>query len=212
MFSLLLKELIFEFYLTLKSKKCRFRVPEVTYLGHVLSKEGIKKDPANVQKIKDFPKPRNVKEVQSMIGLFNYYKRFIKGFSHLIKPITSLLKKDTEFVCSLECENAFLQLKHALTSSVTLAYPDFSKGFILACDASGHASGYVISQLDDNNRERPIAFSGRCLRPNELKWSTTEKECLAVLEGIKAFHVYLAGKKFKIKTDHQALQCLRQIK
>lgn len=198
--------------LTLKPSKCLFARPEVTYLGHVISKKGVHADISKVQAVQSFPVPKNQQQLRSFLGLCNYYKKFVKGYSHIVSPLNKLLRKDFPFEWSVKCQEAFDQLKSSLCSSPILIYPNLSKPFILTTDASGTAIGYILGQLDANGNEAVIAYNGRSLTPAERKWPIGELECLAVLEGIKTFHVYLANSRFKIYTDHQALTWLSKVK
>ena len=136
----------------------------------------------------------------------NYYRKFVQNYSKISSPLNNLLRKDVKFEWTNECQNSFDSMKKALISSPILSYPDMSKNFILTCDASSSAIGFVLGQLDDDNKEHVIAFGGRSLSPCEKKWSTSEQEMLAVLEGIRAYRIYLSDKKFTIYTDHKALK------
>ena len=198
--------------LTLKPNKCRFALKEVQYLGHVITKDGVCVDVAKTDAMRSFPVPTTQKEVRSFLGLCNYYRKFVKDYSKIASPLNALLSKDDKFSWTMECQRAFDKLKSALTSPPVLAYPDHNKGFILTADASGTAIGYILGQLDDNNQERVIAYGGRSLNIHERKYNITERECLAIIEGIKSFHVYLAGQRFKVFTDHVALKWLMSIK
>lgn len=140
------------------------------------------------------------------LGMCNYYRKFVKNYSKITTPLNNLLRKDVTFKWTSQCQNAFDSLKKALLSSPILSYPDMNKNFILTCDASSSAIGFVLGQLDDSGKEHVIAFGGRSLSPCEKKWSTSEQEMLAVLEGIKAYKIYLSDKKFTIYTDHKALK------
>ncbi|CAC5402690.1 unnamed protein product [Mytilus coruscus] len=198
--------------LTLKPSKCEFAQKEVLYLGHRISREGVKVDQSKVEAVKSFPVPKTETQVRSFLGLCNYYRKFIKNFAYIAKPLTNFTKKEVPFEWSEKCQKSFDKLKDALCSPPVLAYPDLSKPFILTTDASGTAIGYILGQFDSEGRERVCAYNGRSLSQSETKWSISEKECLAVLEGIKNYHVYLANSHFKIYTDHQALNWLSSIK
>jgi len=198
--------------LRLKPSKCHFAVKEVVYLGHVISKQGVSPDPAKVKLVKEFPVPQTQRDVRAFLGLANYYRKFVKNFSAIATPLNKLLSKDTPFQWTDECQKAFDILKHALTEAPILVYPNFDKQFILYTDASSTAISYILGQLDDEGRERVISYSGRGLKPTEKRWSISERECLAVVEGIKTFKVYLANKKFLVKTDHSAIQFLKKVK
>ena len=154
--------------------------------------------------------PSDTTQLRSFIGLCNYYRRFIRDFAHIATPLNKLLQQDEKFTWSNECQQAFDYLKNALTSEpIMLPFPDFSKEFILYTDASNFSIGYILGQKDQDNREHVISYAGRSLQPGERRWGITDKECLAVIEGVKHFHVYLSGRKFQIYTDHSALKWLQ---
>jgi len=132
--------------LKLQIEKCEFLRKEVTYLGHIISKDGISPDPAKLSAVKDFPTPKKVKDVQSFIELPGYYRKFIKNFSKIAKPLTMLKKKDNKFTWNTEQQNAFASLKEKLTSAPVLNYPDFTRQFLITTAASDYAIGAVLSQ------------------------------------------------------------------
>lgn len=113
----------------------------------------------------------------------NNNRKFVQNYSKITTPLNNLLCKDVKFEWTDECQNSFDSLKKALLSSPMLSYPDMSKNFTLTCDASSSAIGFVLGQLYDNGKEYTIAYGGRSLSPCEKKWSTSEQEMLAVLEG-----------------------------
>ena len=198
--------------LKLKPSKCKFATKKVIYLGHVLSKDGVQVDSSKIEAVASFPTPKCQKDVRSFLGLCNYYRKFVKGFANIASPLNTLLKKNAKFIWSNECQIAFETLKQKLTSAPILAYPDMNKPFILACDASGTAIGYVLGQLDDKGNERVVAYGGRSLRDAERKWCIAERECLALVTAVKEFHAYLACAHFTIYTDHFSLKYLDKIK
>lgn len=198
--------------LTLKPSKCAFALSSVKYLGHVLTKDGVQVDVSKTDTVRSFPIPRNQKELRSFLGLCNYYRKFVKGYSRITNPLTALLCKDTPFTWTEECQSAFDKLRTALTTSPVLAYPDHNKPFTLTTDASGSAIGYILGQTDSTGIERVIAYGGRSLNQHERKYPVSEKEGLAIVEGIKTYHVYLASQPFKIFTDHAALKWLNNVK
>ncbi|CAK1595080.1 unnamed protein product [Parnassius mnemosyne] len=193
--------------LKLQPDKCEFLCKEVAYLGHLINNDGVKPNPEKLKAISEFPVPKCAKDIKSFLGLVSYYRRFIPDFSKLAKPLTSLLKKDTPFCWKNEQQLAFEVLKKKLTTSPVLAYPDFSKPFILTCDASSFAISAILSQ-GKIGKDRPIAFASRTLNKAECNYSVTEKECLAIVFGTKAFRPYLNGRTFTIVTDHKPLQWL----
>ncbi len=198
--------------LKLQPNKCHFARSEVTYLGHILSTEGVKADPSKTDAVRSFPVPRTVTEVRSFLGLCNYYRKFIEGYSKIANPLNSLLTKDAAFSWSVDCQKAFETLKGKLVAAPVLAYPDMRKPFIVTTDASGFAIGYVLGQLDDNGKERAIAYGGRSLKGYEKNWTVSEQECVAVVEAVKNNRIYLTSQPFTIITDHKALVWLQSIK
>ncbi len=197
--------------LKLSPTKCKFFRQEVTFLGHVVDKNGIRPDPDKTKAVANYPQPVNVSELRSFLGLVSYYRNFIENFAKIAQPLVNLLKKDKPFVWAKEQEEAFMQLRKLLCEAPVLAYPDFSKEFILQTDASGYALGAVLSQIFEE-KERPIAYASRTLRQGEKNFSTIEKECLAIIFAIKHFHCYLFGRKFKLITDHAPLRWLMNMK
>ena len=188
--------------LKIKPTKCDFAADNVTYLGHVITEDGNKVDQKKVEAVRDFPVPKNESQLRSFLGLCQYYRRFVFGFSHLSGPLNNLLKKSEKFVWTDECQKSFEKLKEHLITAPVLAYPYMNQPFILTSDASGHAVGYILSQKDHEGVEHPIAYDGRSLQNLERTFSISERECLAVLEGIRAFHPYLAHSTFTVVTDH----------
>ena len=126
-------------------------------------------------------------------------------------PLNQLLKADQKFQWSDTCQHAFQDLKQALTDHPVLVFPNFQKEFLLYTDASDTAVGYILGQLDDDGKERVVAYGGRSMNTSERKWGITDKEGLALIEGIKHFQVYLTGKHFTVLTDHTALKSLRHL-
>ncbi|CAC5362607.1 Retrovirus-related Pol polyprotein from transposon 17.6 [Mytilus coruscus] len=198
--------------LTLKPSKCSFAVTEVKYLGHVISKEGVKVDPEKTSAVATFPEPKTQKDVRSFLGMCNYYRKFVQSYSKITTPLTELLKKDVQIRWTLQCQIAFDNLKTRLTSSPILAYADMNKPFEIICDASDYAIGHMLIQKDDQNRSRVIAYGGRSQGAAERKYHTTEKECLAIVNAIKNNDTYLSNNRFIIHTDHQALCWLQNTK
>ena len=142
------------------------------------------------------------------MGLATYYKRFVKGFSHIAAPLYKLLGESTKFEFTEECKTAFEKLKQALVTAPILRYPDFDKEFVLYCDSSDYSISYILGQKDNEGREVVIHYGHQALRPAEINYPFTHKEGLALVEGIKYYHIYLIGRKFTVFTDHQALKSL----
>lgn len=193
--------------LKLKPSKCQFLKPEVKYLGHIISPNGVRPDPEKVWCVREFPRPRNVKEIRQFLGLVGYYRRHIANFAALARPLTRLTSKSTRFGWNAAAEEAFLTLKQRLVQAPVLRFPDFSKPFILSTDASKHAVGAILSQLFDGE-EHPVAYASRQLSGAEQKYGATEQECLAVVWGIRHFRCYLYGRRFSVVTDCRSLKWL----
>ena len=199
--------------LKLKPSKCQFGIKEVKYLGFVVSEKGISVDLNKIEPILRIPPPTTLKEVRSFLGMAGYYRRFIKDFSKIANPITKLTHQDSEIIWSEECDKAFEEMKDKLTTAPVLAYPDYSKEFILSTDASSVGLGAVLSQYDSEGKEHPVAFASRTLNNAEINYSTTKRECLALIWAVQHFHPYLYSQKdFTIITDHHSLSWLNQNK
>ena len=197
--------------LKIQPDKCEFMRKEVAYLGHIISEKGVSPNPEKTEVIKNFPVPRNPKEIKSFLGLIGYYHKFIPQFSKISKPLTGLLKKDKPFIWSEEQQTAFETLRDILLSPIILQYPDFTKDFIVTTDASNHSVGAILSQ-GEIGQDLPISYASRTLNSAEGNYNTTEKELLAIIWAVKHFRPYIYGRKFKIVTDHRALTWLFNVK
>ena len=200
-----------EAQLKLQPDKCEFLRPEVVYLGHVISKEGVRPDNKKLVAVREFPRPQNIKNVRQFLGLAGYYRRFIKGFSDIAKLLTILTKKDTPFHWGEKQQDAFENLRKKLCEEPVLQYPDFTRPFIVTTDASGIAIGGILSQ-GELGKDKPIAYTSRVLNDAEQKYSTYEKEAVAILHAVTQFRPYLYGRKFKLVTDHKPLVWLQTSK
>jgi hypothetical protein len=163
------------------------------------------------QTIEDYPTPRSVKQLKSYLGLMSYYRRFVSNFSRIATSLHKLLKKDVAYEWSGEHERAFQTLKGKLISPPVFKYPDFNRSFILTTDASGEGLGAVLSQ-GDLGKDLPVAFASRTLNQAEKNYSTTEKELLAIVWGMRYFRPYLYGKQFLVVTDHKPLTWIMNVK
>lgn len=190
--------------LKLQPDKCEFLRREVGYLGHIISDQGVKPDPSKLTAVKEFPQPRNAKNIKQFLGLAGYYRRFISEFSKIARPLTDMLKKDKAFSWGSEQEKAFATLRDALCSKPILQFPDFTRPFVVTTDASGYAIGGVLSQ-GEIGKDLPIAYASRLLNNAERNYSTIEKELLAIVYCVNYFRPYIYGRKFALVTDHRPL-------
>lgn len=197
--------------LKLHPSKCAFATKSIKYLGHIISKDGVRVNPQNIEKLRNFKWPTSAKQVKSFLGMANFYRKFIEGYAKIASPLNKLLKKDQRFKWTPECQTAFETLKTKLTEAPILAYPRFELPFILTIDASDYSVGYILSQIQEG-REHAIAYNGRALHGSELKWHITEKEALALVEGIQHFREYLTNHKFTVFTDNVSVKYLQNIK
>ena len=140
--------------LRLKPRKCRFALEEVEYLGHLVSADGVRTDTKKLRAVEEFSTPHDLKTLRSFIGLATYYRKFVSGFGKVAGPLHALTKKDVPFLWTPACQSAFSKLKELLTSAPVLAYPDFSRPFILETDSSGAGLGAVLAQRQDDNSIR----------------------------------------------------------
>lgn len=199
--------------LKLKISKCFFAQVELEFLGFIVNALGVRPDAKKIEAVRNYPEPKTKKELQALLGLANYYRRFVRGYAEIAHPLTELTKKSIEWVWGDEQRNAFNRIKTVLTSRPLLSYPDFSREFIIQTDASGYGLGAVLSQMQrlpnsDDEVEVVIAYASRHLNERERKWSTTEKECLAIIYAVTVFRPYVYGRVFTCVTDHRPLEWL----
>jgi archaellum component FlaC len=185
--------------LFIKKEKCSFAQEEVGFLGHIIGHGSLKMDGAKVKAINEWEHPTKVTELRSFLGLVNYYRRFIKGYSARAAPLTDLLKKSQGWDWSVRSQKAFDELKAAVMKEPVLALPDFNKNFEVQTDASDFAIGGVLMQGG-----HPIAFESRKLNDAERRYTVQEKEMTAIIHCLRVWRHYLLGSHFVIKTDNVA--------
>ncbi|GJR40295.1 reverse transcriptase domain-containing protein [Tanacetum coccineum] len=193
--------------LVLNWEKCHFMCREGIVLGHKISKSGIEVDRAKVDVIAKLPHPTTVKGVRSFLGHAGFYRRFIQDFSKIARPMTHLLEKETPFVFSKDCIDAFQTLKKKLTEAPILVVPDWNLPFELMCDASDFAIGAVLGQRKTKHFQ-PIHYASKTMTEAQIHYTTTEKEMLAVVYAFEKFRPYLVLSKSIVYTDHSALKYL----
>ena len=171
----------------LKKKKCFFMQPSVEYLGYLVDAEGLHATPQKVDAIVNAPRPKNTQELRSVLGLANYYGKFIRNLAEITHPLNTLLRKNTRWKWSQECEQSFQKLKQRLGSTEVLVHYDAKLPLKLECDASSYGVGAVISHVLPDGSERPIAYASRTMTQSEMNYSQIEKEALALIVGVKNF-------------------------
>ncbi|GBP03435.1 Retrovirus-related Pol polyprotein from transposon 297 [Eumeta japonica] len=190
--------------LKIQVDKCNFMKKETEFLGHILTKEGLKPNPNKIKVIQELELPRTEKQIKSFLGLTGYYRKFVKDYAKVAQPMTKYLRKgakiNTKDPTYIE---SFEKLKLLISSHPILKYPNFDKQFTLTTDASNYAIGAVLSQ-----EGHPVCFASRTLNNHERNYSATDKEFLAILWSVNYLRPYLYGRRFKIFTDHQPIKFL----
>ncbi|XP_042051304.1 uncharacterized protein LOC121796544, partial [Salvia splendens] len=184
-----------------KFSKCEFWLKEVNFLGHVVTSDGIRVDPAKVEAVQEWKSPSTQNEIRSFLGLAGYYRRFIEGFSKIARPMTQQLKKGVKMIWTPECEASFQLLKEKLTTAPILAVPEPETDYAVYTDASKVGLGCVLMQ-----KGKVIAYASRQLKPHELNYPTHDLELAAVVHALKIWRHHLYGVRCEIYTDHKSLK------
>ena len=193
--------------LVLNWEKCHFMVTQGIVLGHIVSKKGIEVDKAKVELISNLPTPKCVRDIRSFLGHAGFYRRFIKDFSAIARPLCNFLAKDAPFAWSQACESAFDKLKTMLVSPPIMRSPNWDLPFEIICDASDYAIGAVLGQKEDK-KAFVIYYASKTLDSAQANYTTTEKEFLAVVFALEKFRSYIVGSPVTVFTDHTALKYL----
>jgi hypothetical protein len=173
----------------------------VSYFWDIIfDHNGLSLNNEKISVIKNYPRPTTLRRLKSLSGLTSYFRRFIKDYSRITNSLRALLKQGAKFQWTDDCEAAFQHLRTALTSAPILAIPDFNREFFLSTDASQFTISFVLSQKDNEGRK------------NEINWTVSEKEALAVLEGVRHYHTYLSSRPFQIITDDLTLSYLKSMR
>jgi hypothetical protein len=184
-----------------KLKKCEFWLEKVSFLGHVISKDGVAVDPSKIEAVMNWERPTNVREIWSFLGLAGYYRRFVEGFSKLSGPLTALTKKNAHFTWSEECEESFQELKQRLVFTLVLTLSRESEKFVVYSDPSLHGLGCVLMQ-----QGKVIDYASRQLKDHEKNYPTHDLELAAIVYALKIWRHYLFQETVEIYTDHKSLK------
>ena len=155
--------------LKLNPKKCCFGCQVVEYLGHILTPDGLRPNPERTTAVKHFPTPHDVNTVQQFLGLASFYRKFAPNFARIAEPLHFLTRKDVQFEWTVACQDSFNCLKKKLIKGPVLAYPDFSKDYVLETDANKQGLGAILSQVHNDGKCHPVSYASRALSPkNEI--------------------------------------------
>ena len=187
--------------LEINRDKCEFCCPQVHYLGFLVNENGLQTDPDKIDPIIKYPVPSNVKDLRRCLGLASWYRQFLPNYATLASPLTVLLKKKQHWIWEEEQQFAFQEIKRCLSETPVLACPNFEIPFVLQTDASNTGLDAVLTQNVDG-KGYVISYASRTLSEAESKYSTTEKECLAIVWSIQNYRPYLEGYKFTVIADH----------
>ena len=195
--------------LTVKLSKCKFAQLSVKFLGHIISENEVRVNPEAIQKVLDWERPKPgtnfPKAMRGFLGLTGWYRKFIPNYADIARPLIDLTKKNAKYEWTDVHEKAFKTLIAALTSAPVLRAPDPSKDYILHTDASDAAMSGVAQQYDENNELHPVAYWSKTFNPAQRNYSTTDRECLALVTALEHFKTLLEGHKYVCLTDHKAL-------
>lgn len=197
-----------------KLEKCEFHQTSISYLGYVISPDGISMDKSKVSAINDWSAPKSQKDIQVFLGFCNFYRRFIPNFSKLAQPLTSLLKKNAPFSWTSTTRQSFDSIKQSFASEQILAHPNPDQQYIVEVDASNFGLGCILSQYDSNNILRPISFHSRSLSSAERNYVIGDKELLALKVALEEWRHYLEQAKHPVLvyTDHKNLEYMESAK
>ena len=193
--------------LKLNDEKCHYSVGFIDFAGYTISGGSVTSLKSNVTANQNLPEPGDVKHLQSFLGTTNFYLKFVPDYPDIAETLRELLRKDEPWVWGQEQTEAFVALKQKFASQPILAHFYLNLSTYVTSDASSNAIGAVLSQIDGKT-ERPVAFASRTLSMTERKYSTSEREALAAVFACEHWYMYLYGRKFTLRTDHQALKTL----
>ncbi len=204
-------EIIKKNNLKLSIEKCNFLCSQVKYLGHIISSNGIRPDEDKLKSVENFPIPKKVKDVQSFLGLANYYRIFVEKYAYIANPLTNLLRKNVKFEWTSECDQAFKKLKTKLIQAPILAQFKEDCEVEIFTDACMYGMSAILGQIQ-NNKHVVISYNSKMFNGAQLNYSVTEKECLALVYAVKKYRHYIYGTHFTLYSDHNPLQHIMKIK
>ena len=192
-----------EYNLKLSSEKCEFRKQEITYVGHVLSSDGLKADPEKIRAVTQMKPPNNRKELRKFMGFIQYLAKFLPNLSQESAPLRQLLSNEVSWHWNGDKQQSFQKLKEMVTNTPVLTYFDSEKPVLLTVDSSSTGLGAAVIQ-----NGKPVAYGSRALTTTQQKYSQLEKETLAIVYGCQKFHQYVYGRRIQVETDHKPLQSI----
>ena len=200
--------------LKLGPSKCKFGFKSCIFLGHEISAHGIHPPANKIEIIKNFPVPKNAKELKRALGLFNWFRKFIRNYSAIASPLYMyyLLKKNVPYVWSKTCDDSFQQLKDSLVNSSALLFPRYDQEFRLAVDSCSMGIGFMLYQYDENQTPRVVRFGSKGLSRWQQSYGPTKLELLGLVTAVMDCASYLRGRHFVVECDHQALALIFQNK
>ena len=195
-------------------KKSEFAQAEVVFLGHIVGHGCVKPVEAKVETILNFPRPQDKRGLRRFLGMTGYYRKFCNNFAEAATPLTNMLRKDSKFEWTADCQVAFERLKGMLASSPVLAAPNFDKQFVLMVDASDTGGGAALMQKDEGGVNHPVAYMSRKFNRHQQRNSTVEKETLALVMALQHFDIYLSAARYPVLvlTDHNPLVFLSKMR
>ena len=204
--------------LYLKPRKCEFAQTKVEWLGMIIEKSQISMDAGKLKGIQDWPIPTTVKVVRGFLGFGNFYRRFIRHYSNIAKPLNDLTKKNQSFNWTAECQQAFEELKRRFTEEPVLIMPDQTKSFQIECDTSKYVSGAVLTQNDGltqndrNGNRHPCAFISKTFSETERNYEIYDRELLAIIRALEEWRHYIQGSPHTtlILSNHKNLTYYRE--
>jgi len=194
--------------LYIKPEKCVWKARKIGFLGVVIGPNGIEMEVEQVDGVLSWPQPKNVKDIRKFLGLANYYRRFIKNFAQVTRPMNVLTQKDEKWWEEEAQQKVFNELKWVFTTKPVLAAPDLDKEFWVEADALNYTTGGVLSMKCSDEKWRPVVFISKSLSDTERNYEIHDKEMLAVVRCLEAWKHFLEGavEKFEIWTDHKNLE------